>query len=29
MFLVPSPWRRGDPTLVVPMNDQVRVQFLR
>jgi hypothetical protein len=29
MFLVPSPWRRGDPTLVVPMNDGVRVQFRR
>ena len=28
MFLVPSPWQRGDPTLVVPMDGDVRVQFL-
>jgi hypothetical protein len=27
MFLVPSPWRRGDPTLVVRMDGGVRVQF--
>ena len=29
MFLVPSPWHRGDPTLVVPMDGDVRVEFLR
>jgi hypothetical protein len=27
LFLVPSPWSQGDATLVVPMNDEVRVQF--
>ncbi|MBA3905597.1 MAG: hypothetical protein H0X35_02770 [Pseudonocardiales bacterium] len=27
MFLVPGPWRRGDPTLVVPVDGDVRVQF--
>jgi hypothetical protein len=29
MFLVPSPWHRGDPTLVVLMDGDVRVEFLR
>ena len=27
MFLVPSPWQRGDPTLVVQMDGDVRIQF--
>jgi hypothetical protein len=27
LFLVPSPWDRGDPTLVVPMDGEVRVWF--
>jgi hypothetical protein len=27
LFLVPSPWNRGDPTLVVPMDGEVRVWF--
>jgi hypothetical protein len=27
MFLVPERWNPGDTTLVVPLNDQVRVQF--
>jgi len=26
---VPSPWTPGDATLVVPMDDDVRVQFQR
>ena len=29
LFLVPSPWTPGDATLVVPMDDDVRVQFQR
>lgn len=29
LFLVPSPWSRGDTTLMVPMDDEVRVQFVR
>jgi hypothetical protein len=29
LFLVPSPWRPGDPTLAIPLDDEVRVQFLR
>jgi hypothetical protein len=27
LFLVPSPWSRGDPTLVVPMDGEVRLWF--
>lgn len=29
LFLVPSPWTRGDPTLAIPLDGEVRVEFLR
>jgi hypothetical protein len=29
LFLVPSPWSPGDPTLAVPLDGEVRVQFQR
>jgi len=28
LFLVPSPWSRGDATLVLPLDDAVRIQFV-
>ena len=28
LFLVPSPWSRGEATLVLPLDDAVRIQFV-